>query len=57
MEKMYRVRIYSDGELVDRWKINEKQKQIIYALVGKGLFYEDVDFEIEEEKEYYKDFT
>lgn len=58
MGKVYRVRIYNDGELVDKWKINEKQKQIIYALVGKGLFYADVDFEIEEERqEHYKDFT
>lgn len=57
MEKTYRVRVYNDGRLIDKWKINEKQKQIIYALVGKGLFYENVDFEIEEEREYYKDFT
>ena len=57
MEKTYRVRIYSDEELVDRWKINEKQKQIIHALVGKNLFYEDVQFVIEEEEEHYKDFT
>lgn len=57
MEKTYRVRIYNDGELVDKWKINERQKQIIHALVGKNLFYEDVSFEIEEEEEHYKDFT
>ena len=57
MEKVYRVRIYNDGELVDKQKINEKQKQIIHALVRKGLFYEDVNFEIEEEEELYKDFT
>lgn len=57
MEKVYRVRIYSDGELIDKWKINEKQKQVIQALVGKNLFYEDVNFEIEEEEEHYKDFT
>lgn len=57
MEKVYHVRIYQNGLLIDKWKINEKQKKIIYALVGKGLFYENVDFEIEEEREYYKDFT
>lgn len=57
MEKTYRVRIYSEEELVDKWKINEKQKQIIHALIGKNLFYEDVKFVIEEEEELYKDFT
>ena len=57
MEKAYNIRIYRNGILIDKWKINEKQKKIIYALVGKGLFYENVDFEIEEEREYYKDFT
>ena len=58
MEKVYRVRIYSDGELIDKWKINEKQKRVIQALVGKNLFYEDVNFEIEEDKEeQYKNFT
>lgn len=57
MEKIYHVRIYNDGELVDKWKVNEKQKRIIQALVGKNLFYEDVNFEIEEEEEHYKDFT
>lgn len=57
MEKTYYVHIYNDGELIDRWKINEKQKQIIYALIGKGLFYEEVNFKVEEEEKHYKDFT
>ena len=57
MEKTYRVRIYSDGELVDKWKINEKQKRIIDALVEANLFYKDVNFEFEEEEDHYEDFT
>ena len=58
MEKTYRVRIYCDGDLVDKWKVNEKQKQIIHALIGKNIFYDEVTFEIEEDKEdNYKDFT
>lgn len=57
MEKVYRVRIYCDGDLIDKWKINEKQKQIIHALIGKNIFYDEVSFEIEEEEEHYKDFT
>ena len=57
MEGTYRVRIYSDGELIDKWKVNEKQKQIIKALDEANLFYKDVKFEIEEEEEQYKDFT
>lgn len=57
MEKVYHVRIYIDGELVAKWKINEKQKQIIYALIGKSLFSENINFEIKAEAEDYKDFT
>ena len=57
MEKVYHVRIYVYGELVGKWKINEKQKQIIRVLNEKKLFYEDVKFELEEEEEDYEDFT
>ena len=57
MEKVYRVRIYDDEGLIDKWMINEKQKQIIHTLIEKKLFYEGVFFEFEEEEEPYKDFT
>ena len=55
MEKTYRVHIYNDKELVDKWKINEKQRKIIYALMDRGLFPKDINFEFEED--HYKDFT
>lgn len=58
MEKTYRVRIYYERDLVNKWKVNEKQKQMIEALANANLFYEEVNFEIEEDKEeQYKDFT
>ena len=56
-EKRIKVRIYYAEELEDRWIIDAKQKKLIEALIGKGLFYEDVRFEFMEEEEHYKDFT
>lgn len=57
MEKKYRVRITDDGELVGRWLVNEKQKDVIEALSERGLFFDEVKIEIEEETEVYKDLT
>lgn len=57
MEKKYRVRITDDGRLVDRWLVNEKQKDVIEGLIEKNLFYGEVKIEIEEETEVYKDLT
>lgn len=57
MEKKYRVRITDEGELVGRWLINEKQKDVIEALIEESLFFDEVKIEIEEETELYKDLT
>lgn len=57
MEKKYRVRIIDDGRLVDRWIINEKQKAAIEVLIEKGVFFDEVEIEIEEGLELYKDLT
>lgn len=59
MEKVYRVHVYKDGELIDKWRITERQKQIIDALFAKDLLGEKIYFVCEEEKNYigYKDFT
>ena len=50
MEKKYRVRIMDDGRLVDRWLVNEKQKDVIEALIERDLFFDEVKIEFEEEK-------
>lgn len=57
MEKKYRVRIIDEGRLVDRWIINEKQKAVIEVLIEKGVFFDEVEIEIEEGLELYKDLT
>ena len=57
MEKKIKVRIYYEDELVARWLIDEKQKRLIEALAGHGLFYDDARFEFMEEEEHFKDLT
>ena len=58
MEQKYKMRIYLDGDLITKWKINEGQKHLMEALMEADVFYEGAKFKIEkEEEEYYEDFT
>lgn len=53
----FKLRIYYDEEPIARWVIDEKQKRIIEALVGKDIFYDNVRFEFFEEEERFLDLT
>ena len=46
----FKLRIYYDEEPIARWVIDEKQKRIIEALVGKDIFYDNVRFEFLKKK-------
>ena len=57
MEKKIKMRVFDDGKLILRWIINEKQMKIIQALIGVGVFFDEIRFEFEEDTEVYKDLT
>ena len=52
-----KLRILYNEKPIARWIVDEKQKKIIEALVGKDVFCDNISFEFFEEEERFLDLT